>query len=869
MKIKRCIFPVLLLCMALVLMVLLPNQVSAATEGVYTYSVSGGKVTITDCNTAVSGDLVIPSTLGGYPVTEISDRAFYGCSNLTSVTIPEGVTSIGTRTFDNCSSLTSITIPDSVTSIGSYAFEDCSSLESLTIPDSVTSIGDSAFSHCSSLPSVTIPDSVTSIGYDAFYNCSSLTSVTILEGVTSIGYDAFRNCSSLTSITIPDSVTSIGSGAFYNCRSLTAVTIGDSVTSIDSHAFYNCSSLESVTIPEGITSIGVYAFSYCSSLTSVTIPDSVTSIGDLAFNYCSSLKEVHISDVSAWCKINFADTYSNPLSYAENLYVHGAPVTEVVIEEGVTKIPVRAFYGCSSLTSVTIPEGVTSIGDSAFRNCSGLESVTIPEGVTSIGDSAFSHCSSLTSVTIPDSVTSIGNSAFCVCSSLTSITIPDSVTSIGVGAFQYCSKLATVYYCGTTETKKAIEIGTNNQPLTNIDWQYHAWAAVENTTNKVCIYCGNEAPYWQEMTGIRRAESLSLEGVVYINAIVGFVDAQGKNVALDRQLVEENAKILFWNAVDMPELMDDAVLGTQTSISGVKFTEVYGGIAEYKGTSHGIAAKFWGDRVYYRTYIEIDGEPFYGVINSYSVKQYCEKQIPKTGASYAKMRPLLATMLNYGAAAQVNWKYNTDALANARLPEFVEAGYLDASVLQQNWDAGLLDPVTQASADMKVNFPENEITCTARSLSLEGAVVANITMAYQCTEEWGEQIPEDADIKFYFWDGRTYDALAAAGTPLSKENATYVVGKENITQKYDEDRYGYEYTASSKGIPAKQLGESLYVTMVVTLADGTEYCNGVYAYSPEVYAKNQLSKGSVKEATKDVIRWMVLYGEAAKAYFGQ
>ena len=186
--------------------------------------------------------------------------------------IKQGTRSICDEAFWCCSSLQSVTIPDSVTSIGDEAFWCCSSLQSVTIPDSVTSIGDSAFRYCSSLQSVTIPGSVTSIGNSAFYGCSSL-----------------------QSFTIPGSVTSIGDGAFSRCYSLQSVAIPDSVTSIGDFAFEDCSSLYSVTIPDFVTSIGDGAFSWCKSLQSVTIPDSVTSIGDGTFCECYSLQSIFIS----------------------------------------------------------------------------------------------------------------------------------------------------------------------------------------------------------------------------------------------------------------------------------------------------------------------------------------------------------------------------------------------------------------------------------------------------------------------------------------------------------------------------------------------------------------------------------------------
>ncbi len=299
---------------------------------------------------AYVGNIIIPksTTYNGttYSVTSIGNRAFHGCSGLTSVTIPNSVTSIGEYAFYYCSGLTSVTIPNSVTSIGYNAFYYCSGLTSVTIPNSVTSIGSSAFSCCSGLTSVTVDKNNGT--YDSRDNCNAIIETStnkliigcnntiIPNSVTAISEYAFFRCSGLTSVTIPNSVTSIGDGAFCDCTGLTFVSIPNSVTSIGYNTFYYCSGLTSVTIPNSITSIGDRAFEGCSGLTSVTIPNSVTSIG----NY--------------------------------------------------------AFYNCSGLTSVTIPNSVTSIGYGAFANCSGLTSVTIPNSVTFIGKYAFEDCSGLT-----------------------------------------------------------------------------------------------------------------------------------------------------------------------------------------------------------------------------------------------------------------------------------------------------------------------------------------------------------------------------------------------------------------------------------------------------------------------------------------
>ena len=332
------------------------SAVSPSGHTLYYNIENGNMVTLTSKYTSFpywsgempTGALTIPSsvTYGGttYSVISIGNKAFYGCTGLTSVTIPNGVTSIESSAFYCCYDLTSVTIPNSVTSIGS-AFDHCTGLTSITIPNSVISIGNYAFNYCSSLNSITIPNSVTTIGTSAFSNCSSLTSITIPNSVTTIGTSAFSNCSSLTSITIPNSVTSIGNSAFRYCSSLTSVTIGCSVDSIGNFAFSNCGCLISIAV-------------------------SSANIIYNSRNNCNAI-----------------------IKTATNALVAGCNNT--IIPNTVISIDQYAFYGCSSMTSVIIPNSVTSIGDKAFYDCSNLTFVIIGCSVTSIGNYAFSGCSNL------------------------------------------------------------------------------------------------------------------------------------------------------------------------------------------------------------------------------------------------------------------------------------------------------------------------------------------------------------------------------------------------------------------------------------------------------------------------------------------
>lgn len=371
-----------------------------------------GNMAFNKCNSLTS--IVIPNS-----VKHIYASAFRDCSSLTSITLGSSIIQIDASAFTGCTGLTKVNITDlaawckiiwgdTESNPLNFAHElylNDTRVSELIIPDTVTEISNMAFMGCTGLTSVTIPNSVTKIGSRAFYKCSELTSVNISDMVAEIGYAAFYGCSSLASVIIPNKVTKIWDSTFYGCSSLASVFIPDSVTSIGNLAFAGCSSLSAVIIPDSLQSCGSEAFPSNTnliyydgtqavvdgllyskdrktilalvdkSLKEVTIPNTVTKIGEQAFYDCTDLTAVHITDLAAWCHIEFYDQSSNPLYYAHSLFLNGTKVTELIIPNSVSSIGQYAFRGCSDITSVTFHGSVSTIDKNAFGGCTGLSKI--------------------------------------------------------------------------------------------------------------------------------------------------------------------------------------------------------------------------------------------------------------------------------------------------------------------------------------------------------------------------------------------------------------------------------------------------------------------------------------------------------------
>ena len=307
---------------------MLANAYDAEIDGIY-YYLDGNEATVTyrdnDFN-SYSSSVVIPKTVSynnkTYKVTGIYKTAFYDCTYLTDVTIPESVTSIGELAFSGCDFLHSITVKggntvyDSRNNCNAIIETETNTLivgcKNTTIPNSVTSIGKYAFHHCGGLTSITIPSNVTSIGKMAFYGCKYLTSIEINHCLTDIFSDALVNTGWFESK--PNGVVYISDKVAYKYKFKdempegTKITIPEGTLGIANYAFEECTNLTFVAIPNSVTTIGMFAFYFCRNLTSVSIGSGVTSIGNLAFYYCNNLTNV-------WC---FAESVPSTGSYVFN-----------------------------------------------------------------------------------------------------------------------------------------------------------------------------------------------------------------------------------------------------------------------------------------------------------------------------------------------------------------------------------------------------------------------------------------------------------------------------------------------------------------------------------------------------------------------
>ncbi len=458
----------------------------------FQYSATATEVTITRYPGNLGGNITVPSTINGIPVTTIGAGAFDNCPFIFSMTLPTSIKTLGTSAFSRCSGLSSFTIPSTVTFISGNVFTGCTNLGSISVSSSnpVYSSLDGILYNKSrtaliTLPqnksgAVVLPTTLTTIRESSSGSCSRITSVSIPASVTSI-LSTFSSCRSLATITVDPANPNYSSrdgmlynkdfstllrvpgaktgkvvveegatviGAFYAAYSVEEVVLPASTTAIADSMFDGCESLRTFVFPAGVNSIGRYAFRFCDSLEEIVIPETVQTIGTYAFRSCRSLTRVrlplHLTVIGDW------------FGSCERL-------TDINMPPGLVRIEDSAFSNATNLANVVLPESVEHIGSTAFF-VTGLRTIRIPASVTSIGNIAFSLCQNLTEIEVAPAnmnYTSLDGVLYskdlrtliqCPAGKSGIITVPESVTAIVQNAFSYSADITAIRFMGNSPT---------------------------------------------------------------------------------------------------------------------------------------------------------------------------------------------------------------------------------------------------------------------------------------------------------------------------------------------------------------------------------------------------------------------------------
>lgn len=373
-------------------------------------------------------DITLPHRINGKIYT-INAYAFANCTDLVSVTIPEGIKYIGDNAFYNCKSIEAIAFPSTIEYVGSNILAS-DSLE-YTVYENAMYIGDTTNPYTILVSAVSqdiqrcdIHPSTKVIYDNAFSLCSNLTYIEIPNGVTSINYNAFAN-TGIKAITIPASVKNISVNAFAYCDLLEEITILTDSVVIGECAFMECPSIVTLNVPANVlksvqngaqlTAVNritinsgevIYdnMFHGFPSLKTIWLPDTITEVGENLFEYDASIDFVNYEGAY----------YLGSLNNNHMLLIKVADTSlkEIKIHPDTKYICNQAFKDMYDLKEIAIPDSVVTIGSYAFYDCSALSSVKLGKGVEKIDSCAFYGCGSLANVRVPDGIKFIGDSAF-------------------------------------------------------------------------------------------------------------------------------------------------------------------------------------------------------------------------------------------------------------------------------------------------------------------------------------------------------------------------------------------------------------------------------------------------------------------------
>ena len=446
------------------------SEAASEEDLTFTLNEDGESYSVSDCDELAEGEIVIPETYNSLPVTSIGNSAFYNCTSLTAIEVPDSITSVGNAVFRGCKEVKSIIIPDSVESIGNAVFYGCTSLERVEISDGVKTIGNAVFRDCTNLTDVVIPESVISIGTYTFSGCTSLANV-FYAG----------NESAWATVTIATNNDALSSAAIhYNATDHTystdwSVDVEPTCTEVGSKS-HHCTVCGD---KKDITAIDIVPHSYSTEWT-VDVEPTCTEVGSKSHHctVCGDKKDITAIDFaphtySTEWTVDVEPTCTKKGSQSHHCTVCGDKKDVTVIEatghnyvEVVTTLhPHTTSQVCSFCNDEIILDKqvladcvecnftIAEIDENSYKLVSYIGTATdvvIPSeyngiAITQIYDKCFENNTAITSVVIPNSITSIGYRAFYGCTGITSVTIPDSVTSIGTNAFSNCTSLTGVY----------------------------------------------------------------------------------------------------------------------------------------------------------------------------------------------------------------------------------------------------------------------------------------------------------------------------------------------------------------------------------------------------------------------------------------
>ena len=311
------------------------------------------------------------------------------------VVIGEGITGVGDDAFYECKNLTEVVLPESMMFIRDNAFYRCENLKSIDLPTTNSLyINEYAFAG-TGLTEIYLPDNVKDVGKYAFTQCKSLTKARLSNNqFEMLREHVFSNCTALTEIDFGTSVNRLNAYALYN-TGFTELVLPDTIVFLDDYALSHCENLTTVDLGR-VGSIRKYTFLSCSKLESVTVGPELFSIGWNAFKGCERIRDVYISDMTKWCLVEVEGLESSPVIYAENLYLNGSLVENLVIPKGITKV-VSGFAGLPCIKTVMFADTVTDIS-AAFQGCPNLTTAVIPASVKNLSNHSFYKCPNLKTI---------------------------------------------------------------------------------------------------------------------------------------------------------------------------------------------------------------------------------------------------------------------------------------------------------------------------------------------------------------------------------------------------------------------------------------------------------------------------------------